>query len=288
VFSADDIFVVCDGPRLTSAAAASATSVLLSFDKPVDATSVSGNGSQFTVSNGLTVSAANVAGNTILLATSAQTPGTSYVVSVAESVTDIADRPVVATAQAGTFQGFAGLTKLIINELDYDQPSDDTLEFVEIYNPNAQPVDLSAYQLEMINGDDPADPKIYATHALSGTIPASGYAVVASDAVTVPNGPVVIRFSAAMNNIQNGARDGVRISTISGGIVLDAMLYEVPLDTEGPILTYAEGTAFVGGESNAEPNQSLARCSNGTDTDDNNVDFKLSDTPTPGASNICP
>lgn len=286
-FSADDLFAVCDGPRLQGAAAASATSVVLTFDKPVDPGSVNAAGDQFTIDDDLTVSAAIVAGNTILLTTSSQEPGATYVVSIAESVTDAAGRPVITSPEAGTFEGFAGLDELVINEVDYDQPGDDVGEFIEIFNPGTLPVDLGSYRLELVNGGNADDPRID-TIALSGTIPANGYAVVAAGAVTVPEGAVVVRFSAAQNNIQNGPRDGVRVTTLDGAIVLDALLYETPADTAGAILGYAEGTPFSGFENNEEPNKSIGRCANGADTDDNSADFTLLDTPTPGASNACP
>jgi len=283
-----DIFAVCDGPRLVSAAAGSATRVVLNFDKAVDPASITSPATQFTIDNGLTVSAATVIGKSIELTTSGQTPNTTYVVTIANTVTDVADRPVIATAEAGTFTGFAGLASLLVSEVDYDQPGDDVNEFVEIYNAGASAVDLSAFKLEMINGGDAAAPQVYATHDLSGSLPAGGYFVIASGTVTVDPGALVARFGGARDQIQNGARDGVRIVTAAGGVVVDALLYETPLDTTGAILSYAEGTALVAFEGNTDPNQSIARCPNDSDTNNNNVDFKLSATPTPGKANVCP
>lgn len=282
-----DIFAVCDGPRLVSAAAGSATKVLLTFDKAVDPASITNAAAQFTVSNGLTVSAANVVGKTIELTTSAQTPSTTYVITIAATVTDVADRPVIATAEAGTFTGFAGLAGLLVSEVDYDQPGDDVNEYVEIYNAGASAVDLAGFKLELINGGDAAAPVVYATHSLSGSLPAGGYFVLASPTVTVDAGALVARFGAK-DQLQNGGRDGVRIVTATGGVVVDALLYETPLDTTGAILSYAEGTALVAFENNDAPNQSIARCPNGVDTNNNNVDFKLSASPTPGTANVCP
>ena len=284
-----DIVAVCNGPTLQSAAAASATKVVLNFDKAVDPASITNAATQFTISNGLTVSAASVIGKSVeLTTTSAQTPNTTYVVTIANTVTDLADRPVIATAQAGTFTGFAGLASLLVSEVDYNQPGDDVNEYVEIHNAGASAVDLSAFKLEMINGGDAAAPVVYATHALSGSLPAGGYFVLASGTVTVDPGAVVARFGGAKDQIQNGARDGVRIVTAAGGVVVDALLYQTPVDTVGAILSYAEGAPMVDGENNSEPNQSVARCPNGADTNNNATDFKLSATPTPGKANVCP
>jgi hypothetical protein len=52
-------------------------------------------------------------------------------------------------------------TTLVINEVDYDQPSFDTAEFVEIKNVAATPIDLDPYALRLVNG---------ANNAIYGTI----------------------------------------------------------------------------------------------------------------------
>ena len=47
--------------------------------------------------------------------------------------------------------------------------------------------------------------------ALSGTLPAGGYLVVADQAVSVAAGATVVRFPLAHDVIQNGAPDGVAL-----------------------------------------------------------------------------
>lgn len=289
VYEDFDIFAVCDGPKLASATASSATEVILAFDKAVDPASITNATTQFTVSGGLTVSAAAVVGNTIKLTTSDQTAGTSYVVTIAQTVTDVADRPVVASAQAATFTGFAGLVKLIINELDYDQPdaAGDVGEFVEIYNPNDGAIDLAGFKLQTINGEAAADPKVAVTYTLTGSIPGKGYAVIATTPVSIDGQATAMRFANAKDNIQNGARDGVRIITTAGSLVVDALLYETPANADAALLAFGEGTPFSGGENGDEPNKTLSRCPNATDTNNNATDFLLSATPTPGKANVC-
>jgi 5'-nucleotidase len=171
----------------------------------------------------------------------------------------------------------------VLNELDYDQPSDDVGEFVEIYNPGDSAVDLSGFMIEVLN---PTGSPV-APFALTGSIPAKGYAVLANTAVTVDAGATTVRFANASNNIQNGGQDGVRIIT-SGGIVVDALMYETQSGAPPEVLALAEGEPFAGGESNEAPNMSLSRCPNATDTNNNATDFALSATPTPGAANVCP
>jgi len=289
VYEDFDIFAVCDGPRLATATAGSGTEVILAFDKAVDPASITNAATQFTISGGLSVSAASVSGNTVKLTTSAQTAGTSYVVTIAATVTDVADRPVVVTAQAATFTGFAGLVKLIINELDYDQPdaAGDVGEFIEIYNPNDGAIDLAGYKIQTINGEAAADPKIAATYTLAGMIPAKGYAVIATTPVSIDGQAIAMRFANAKDNIQNGARDGVRIVTTAGSLVVDALLYETPANADAALLAFGEGTPISDGESSDAPNKTLSRCPNASDTNNNDADFELSATPTPGKANVC-
>jgi len=42
--------------------------------------------------------------------------------------------------------------QLVINELDYDQPSIDDAEFIEIMNTGTSSVNLNGYALQMVNG----------------------------------------------------------------------------------------------------------------------------------------
>jgi hypothetical protein len=288
VFDPADLDVVCEGPELVSAAAASDTSVLLNFNKAIDPASVNANGSQFSIP-GLTVTAAVVNQRTVTLTTSSQAAGTNYTVTVAASVVDLAGRPAVSPAGQNTFSGFAGLTKLLINEVDYDQPGDDTAEFIELYNPNATPVDLSGYVIVLVNGNTSTAPALYQTPlsgiALSGTLPGNGYAVVSNAGVVVPAGVLNIVSFGVNGTIQNGGNDGVQLRT-SAGVVVDALLYETQATVDAALLAFGEGTPFNGSDAGSGL-QSVARCGNGGDTDDNATDFKVSTTPSPGAENVC-
>ena len=48
--------------------------------------------------------------------------------------------------------GRSAVGQLVINEVDYDQPSTDTAEFIELQNVGADAVELSDFTLELING----------------------------------------------------------------------------------------------------------------------------------------
>ena len=114
---ADFTAVSRPAPKVTSVAATSATSVTVTFDRTIDPASVLANGSQFTLSNGLTVSAATVSGKTVVLTTATQTGGTSYTVTVAGSVQDTQAKGVDAAANSGTFNGYEVQAVLRISEI---------------------------------------------------------------------------------------------------------------------------------------------------------------------------
>lgn len=94
----------CPAPNVGGAVALSSTSVDVGFDRFVADVSVAPNGSQFTIP-GLTVSAASVNGKTVTLTTSTQTQGTSYTVTVAQTVTDTYGTALNGAATSATFLG---------------------------------------------------------------------------------------------------------------------------------------------------------------------------------------
>ncbi len=165
-------------------------------------------------------------------------------------------------------------TDLVINEIDYDQPSTDTAEFVEIRNNGNTPADLSGWTLEFINGSGTA---VYDTINLPAVNLASGdYFVVCANATTVAN--CDLDDAPDTNFIQNGAPDAVALSF--NGSLIDTVSYEG--DTGSP---YTEGSGA--GLEDAGVDGSISRCPDSVDTNQNNVDFVFTGTITPGAENSC-
>ncbi|MBK8941525.1 MAG: Ig-like domain-containing protein [Polyangiaceae bacterium] len=117
VNAADIADVACDAPTVVSAIAASQTSVVVTFSRQIDAATVMANGSQFTFTNGLTASAAVATGSTVTITTSAQTPGASYMVTVAASVEDTLGAALGAPNNAN-FTGYLTQAVVRINELN--------------------------------------------------------------------------------------------------------------------------------------------------------------------------
>jgi hypothetical protein len=73
--------------------------------------------------------------------------------------------------------------------------------------------------------------------------------------------------------------------TIDTAVQVDAVCYGTVI-TLGPAGWWApEGNTDAGTDGGA--GSSLARCPNGTDTDNNAADFTVTDDPTPGSANDC-
>ncbi|HUH14493.1 MAG TPA: ExeM/NucH family extracellular endonuclease [Gaiellaceae bacterium] len=163
--------------------------------------------------------------------------------------------------------------KLVINEVDYDQPGTDASEFLELKNTGTTAVDLDPYVVELVNGSGGA---VYGTFDLPAVGLAAGdYYVICANAATTPNCDLDV--SPETNLIQNGSPDGIRL--MLAGSAVDAVSYEG--DTAGA----TEGSG-AGLEDTAAEGEGLSRCPDGSDTDVNNVDFSLRAI-SPGAANNC-
>jgi predicted extracellular nuclease len=166
----------------------------------------------------------------------------------------------------------AASTTLVINEVDYDQPSTDTAEFLELKNVSAAAIDLGPYAIELVNGTG-SGAAVYQTIDLPTVSLAAGdHYVVCANAATTPNCDLDI-----VDAIQNGAPDAIGLRL--GSSLVDALSYE---GNSGAPYTEGSGAGLV---DDGVP-EGLSRCADGTDSDQNNVDFVLAAV-TPGAGN-CP
>ncbi len=162
---------------------------------------------------------------------------------------------------------------LVINEIDYNQPSTDAAEFAEIKNTASQTINLDAYALEFVNG---LDTSVYRTIDLpSVDLAPGGYYVVCGNKTNVAN--CDLDASPDSNLIQNGAPDAVAL--VLGGDIVDTVSYEG--NTGAP---YTEGS----GEDLQDDDSAdagISRFPDGADTGQNNVDLSLRCI-TPGQANI--
>ena len=136
--------------------------------------------------------------------------------------------------------GFAQMAsaQLVINEIDYDQPSTDTAEFIEIKNISAAPVDLDPFTLELVNGSG-GGASVYNTIDLPLVSLAPGdYFVVCGDPANVAN--CDLDASPDSNLVQNGGPDAVAL--MLGASLIDTVSYEG--DTAAPF-TEGSGAGLV-------------------------------------------
>lgn len=151
---------------------------------------------------------------------------------------------------------------LVLNELDYDQPGGgDTEEFVEIKNVGDAPVDLSAYQLQLLDGSGTP----YQTVNLTGTLAAGAYHVVCNSGAAVPN--CNQNFAGSTDQMHDGPA-AVRL------------LFNAALTADS---VYYEGAGVTPGDNDQIAGIGLSRVPDGSDTDQNS-DWQLTCI-TPGAAN---
>lgn len=164
--------------------------------------------------------------------------------------------------------------QVVINEIDYDQPATDSGEFVELLNVGPSPVNLSAFTLRLINGASGGAAQ-YQNYVLpSFNLAPGAYYVICANNATVPN--CQLDVSPNTDLIQNGAPDA--LAWLLNGVAVDRVSYE------GDVPGFTETTGAPADTGNA--GESLSRCPNGTDTDNNGADLQLRPI-TPGAANNC-
>jgi hypothetical protein len=156
------------------------------------------------------------------------------------------------------------LAAVVINEVMFDPPgSDSGHEFVELYNPGPDPVDLEGFQLHFVNGTAPVPPEPVwrgDPHALA----AGGFFVVGGDQVGE-------RDRTTNLGLQNGDE---ALLLVRDGATVDAVAW-------GEDLGLGEGQPVLGGIGAA-----VGRVPDGRDSGDNRTDFRELPTPTPGGPNL--
>jgi hypothetical protein len=189
---------------------------------------------------------------------------------VEQSATPGAANPVVEPVVCVSSNG-----NVLINEvLANPEGTDSDAEWVELYNAGGQPVSVAGWGLALgSNGDNQDDVDVELPG--SAVVPPGGYFVIGGK--LVPEADAVAGLS-----IGNGtAGDSVRLIDCEGALV-DTLVYgsdneDLVADDGGGVATSLAPAPGDG--------ESIARVDDGYDTDVCGVDFALSETPTPGASN---
>ncbi|WP_293273882.1 lamin tail domain-containing protein [Nannocystis sp.] len=179
---------------------------------------------------------------------------------------------------------------LVINEVDYDQPGNDTAEYVEILNTTNAPISLTGVALALVNcSTNP--PALYApfTISLAGAVSINPgqYLVIAPAAFAVPGGVLKVNFAGPGDQVQNGSPDGLALVNTTTMTLLDALSYEgscgaINIPGIG-MVSIVEGMAANITDPGAG---ALARIPNGYDGNNLATDWVLSNTLTPGLANV--
>lgn len=170
--------------------------------------------------------------------------------------------------------------QVVINEVDYDQLSTDTEEYVEIKNIGTTPFPLQYMNVIMYNGStgsaveyrniqDPFWP----------TLDPGAYFVICTNASSTAGCNEVV--TPATNLVQNGPGDAIALVLTENPtpLVIDVVSYG------GTLAGYVEGSGTSAEDTNDSPGVSIGRFPDGQDTQDNNADFHLMCS-SPGAANI--
>ncbi|WP_170113078.1 lamin tail domain-containing protein [Ahniella affigens] len=184
---------------------------------------------------------------------------------------------------------------LVINEVDYDQVSTDTAEFIELFNASNASIDLTDYRVALVNGSNNLAYTVVDLASAGSLAPGAFLAIVSNNVnVVTPPGVARINFTGSTDQIQNGAPDGIALikGTGAGAELIDALSYEggitvasIPTISSNPF-NLVEGTQLAVGT--ADSNSvvgSLGRDSLGTDTNEANTDWSFKSIITPGAAN---
>ncbi len=193
----------------------------------------------------------------------------------ASEATDSVGNDNAASTSGDNNVQFYATSDLVINEVDYDTPSTDDAEFIELYNKGAGAISLSNYEIRLINGSDGTS--VYQTLNPTGSLASGAYYVICGDNTKVAN--CDLDHATNTNLIQNDT-EAVALVVSASGAVVDALTYEGVLPANGD--QYTETTQSADDVDDA--NKGLSRTSDGTDSNDNSSDFAVRCT-TPGAAN---
>lgn len=170
---------------------------------------------------------------------------------------------------------------LVINEILYDLPGDDTNGDLFVELRGSPGGDLGGYKLSFVNGDDGKETENVVIPA-GLQVPSDGLFVIA-DGITGDLQHTHVANADYLDNFdpQNGP-DSVQLLSPDGNLV-DAVSYGTPKLTSA-----ANGLAMLEGVAapDASLSQSISRLSDAEDSNDNSVDFVVNSIPTPGAYDV--
>jgi hypothetical protein len=184
----------------------------------------------------------------------------------------------------------AAAPRLLVNELDYDQPGADSAEFVELAAQAES--DLGGLVLILVNGGSiPGMEYDRIDLGAAGALPAGGFLVIAGPGVAVPAPAARLQPPGweSSNRLQNGPRDSVLVWDCVGRRIVDAVsyggvLHRALITGEAAEVDPTEGAAAAPADSGSAAG-SVSRIPSGADTGQNGTDFRFTAALTPGEAN---
>ncbi len=179
---------------------------------------------------------------------------------------------------------------VVVNEVLYEAYAvADLGEYVELKNNSTSPVDISGWQVALINGGTGEPTAASVSLPPGSSIPAGGYFVLGNSAtINLVFGNVVKYNTGWSDSIQDGAPDAIVLKT-GQGMLVDSLNYRADSAFASGSHTgfaVAEGGTGRGlSRSLTDPgNAVLARLPDGSDSGSNLIDFAMAP-PSPGAAN---
>jgi hypothetical protein len=195
----------CNAPQVVSAAAPTATSVVVSFDRLIDPATVQAG--DFTFDPALDVTAVAVAGRQVTLTTETQVGATDYTLTVA-AVSDTLGSAIDTAADTAGFTGFGGELpeQVFIWEVETDQDGTENGEFIEMWNNTGAAINFAnqGWYLLLMNGNGDVAYRVVKLGPDAGTLAADGVWTVGTTAGAVD----VDQDELPVGNLQNGT-DGL-------------------------------------------------------------------------------
>lgn len=296
-YRASDVTITsCPAPTVTGASSNGET-VRVSFSRPLDEATV--EASDFAITGGtgtVEVTAVAFDGSDVILTVTGLEEDVEYTVTVT-GVEDALGTPIDGTMNTATFMVSTVCTpaaRLVINEVDYDNPMPDNREYIELYNGSSAAIDASGYAIVLVNGAVATNPgSVYRTIVLpdATVIPAGGFLVIVppSGTVTVPAGTLTVPFPGNTDQIQNGVRDGILLLDAAGDVV-DSFAYEMNRASLTVVIDDRTYELVQGSPSTIEDSNtvdgSLIRFPDACATGNDATDWVFTRTLTPGAANV--
>lgn len=181
---------------------------------------------------------------------------------------------------------------VVINEYVYDLPGTDVGEYIELYNTDSSPVDISGWYVLLVNGSTSiGDTYTTITIPAATTIPANDYYVIGNATVVdAAFGAGTVDYDLNLDNgLQNGYPDGIVLKD-SSKIRLDSVAYEadasfgIPGNLETTNATAEGGTGRTACIAYGPNMCASGRLPDGWDTDSNLQNF-ANIIASPGAAN---